>query len=196
MVAKGLNFPDVTLVGVVLADQSLYSDDFRSYERTFDLITQIVGRAGRGEKEGKAIIQTFTPENPIIKLAASQDYEKFFSEEISLRKAMLYPPFVDICVVGFKGSDEIDVQKVSNSFFYNLKQEAKSNFIDIPIRIFTPSKASISKINGKYRFKIVIKCKNNKKFRKMMSKILIDFQKNLGKCKVNIYIDINPDIIN
>lgn len=93
MVAKGLNFPNVTLVGVLSADQMLYSDDYRSYERAFSLLTQVVGRSGRGNLEGKAIIQTFTPDNPTIMLAAKQDYDSFYKNEILMRKAMLYPPF-------------------------------------------------------------------------------------------------------
>ena len=93
MVAKGLDFPNVTLVGVLSADQSLYSGDFKSYERTFSLLTQVVGRAGRNQHNGFAVIQTFTPENPIINLAAKQDYDSFYADEIILRKALLYPPF-------------------------------------------------------------------------------------------------------
>ena len=102
MVAKGLDFENVTLVGVLSADQTLYSDDFRSYERAFSLLTQVVGRCpGRGQYAGRAIIQTFTPENEIFQLAAKQDYESFYSGEILLRKAMLYPPFSDIWHGGF-----------------------------------------------------------------------------------------------
>ena len=98
MVAKGLDFPNVTLVGVLNADHMLYLDDYRSYENTFSLLTQVVGRSGRGKDKGRAIIQTFTPENPIITLAASQDYDAFYNAEIGIRKAMLYPPFASICM--------------------------------------------------------------------------------------------------
>ena len=103
MVAKGLNFPNVTLVGVVSVDQQLYNDDFRSLEKTFSLLTQVVGRSGRGELKGKAIIQTLTPENEVIRLAARQDYDAFFDTEIRLRRALVYPPYCDLCVVGFTG---------------------------------------------------------------------------------------------
>lgn len=100
MVAKGLNFPNVTLVGVLNADHMLYADDYRSYERSFSLLTQVVGRSGRGNDKGMAVIQTFTPENLIISMASRQDYNTFYSNEIKVRKAMLYPPFADICLVG------------------------------------------------------------------------------------------------
>ena len=103
MVAKGLDFENVTLVGVLSADQALFSDDFRSNERTFDLLTQVVGRAGRGKYPGRAIIQTYAPENPVLHLAAQQDYFGFYRQEILFRQAMLYPPFVDILVIGFVG---------------------------------------------------------------------------------------------
>ena len=101
MIAKGLDFPNVTLVGVLKTDNSLYAGDFRAYERTFSLITQVVGRGGRGGKRGRALIQTFTPDHYVLNLAAGQNYPDFYKEEIELREAMLYPPFCDIIVVGF-----------------------------------------------------------------------------------------------
>ena len=102
MVAKGLNFPNVTLVGVLNTDYMLYADDYRSYERTFSLLTQVVGRSGRGASKGMAVIQSYTPDNLIISMAARQDYLAFYSTEIQVRKAMLYPPFADICLIGFR----------------------------------------------------------------------------------------------
>ena len=116
MVAKGLDFENVTLVGVLSADQSLYSDDFRSNERTFDLLTQVVGRAGRGKYPGRAIIQTYAPENPVLHLAAQQDYFGFYRQEILFRQAMLYPPFVDILVIGFVGEKEPLVKQGAKPF--------------------------------------------------------------------------------
>lgn len=116
MVAKGLDFPNVTLVGVINADQMLYGGDFRSYERAFSLLTQVVGRSGRGNFEGKAIIQTYAPENPIIALAKSQNYDKFYNSEIKLRKAMIYPPFSDIGVVAFVGTNRNLVEKSAQHF--------------------------------------------------------------------------------
>lgn len=195
MVAKGLNFPNVTLVGVILADLSLYSDDFRSYERTFDLLTQVVGRGGRGIKKGEAIIQTFTPENYVINLAATQNYDEFYNSEIALRKVMLYPPFVDICIVGFVGIFE-DITRDAASFFSKmLSHIAKLEYSEQPIRVIGPSAALVSKISNKYRFRLIIKCKNNKRFRDMISKILLEFAKEKKFKKISIFVDINPDSI-
>lgn len=193
MVAKGLDFPNVTLVGVVLADQILYSDDFRSYEHAFDLLTQVVGRGGRGKNKGQAVIQTYTPENPIIRLAASQNYDKFYKSEISIRKAMLYPPFVDICFIGFVGKDEGITEKAAKTFLGNLSKVAESDYKEQPMRVIGPSPSAVYKVNNKYRFKIIIKCKNNSRFRDMISKLLIEFSKEKQFKKVGVFVDINPD---
>lgn len=195
MIAKGFNFPNVTLVGVLMADQALYCDDFRSYERAFSLITQVIGRAGRGEYMGKAIIQTYTPENSVISLAAKQDYEAFYNDEIEIRKTMLYPPFSDICCVGFTGKDEKKVAEISIEFFEKLKKIAFEEYKDIPLRIFKPSPANINKICGNYRYRILIKCRNGKKFHGMMSKIMISYESKANLKKVNIFIDMNPSFI-
>ena len=128
MVAKGLDFENVTLVGVLSADQVLYSDDFRSNERGFDLMTQVVGRSGRGTKRGRAIIQTYTPENPVIALASHQDYVHFYQQEILFRKAMLYPPFADIVVIGFVGEQESKVAKASQLFLEMLSHLASKEY--------------------------------------------------------------------
>lgn len=192
MVAKGLNFPNVTVVGVLMADQSLYNNDFRSYERTFSLITQVVGRSGRGQSKGKAIIQTYTPENPIIALAASQDYENFYKEEIELRKIMLYPPFSDLCYVGFTSKKEKNVDMVSKEFFDKLKLIASSKYRNIPLRIFKPCPANINKVCGNYRYRILIKCKNSKNFHGMMSEIMLLYEREANSRKVSIFIDMNP----
>lgn len=195
MVAKGLDFPNVTLVGVVLADQTLYSDDFRGYEHAFDLLTQVVGRGGRGENTGQAIIQTYTPENPIISLAANQNYDEFYNSEISIRKAMLYPPFVDICFIGFVGKDESETKKAAKFFLKKLSTVAKNDYKEQPMRVIGPSPSAIYKVKNKYRFKIIIKCKNNSRFRDMISKLLIEFSKENQFRKVSIFVDINPDSI-
>ena len=103
MIGKGLDFPDVTLVGVLSVDGALYAGDFRAYEKTFSLITQVVGRSGRGERKGRAVLQTTNPEHYIIQLASQQDYESFYKEEIALRRAMVFPPVCDLCIFGFSG---------------------------------------------------------------------------------------------
>ena len=195
MVAKGLDFENVTLVGVLSADQALYSDDFRSYERAFDLLTQVVGRSGRGKYTGRAIIQTFTPENNIIKLAAQQNYQEFYDGEIAIRKAMLYPPFSDICVIGFVGVVESKVHKASNAFLSMLSLLAQSDYSDQPMRVLNPSPALIGKISNKYRYKLIIKCRNNRRFREMISSLLIQFASNREFSNVTVFADINPDMI-
>ena len=195
MVAKGLDFPKVTFVGILSADQALYSDDFRSYERAFSLFTQVIGRSGRSNSKGVALIQTYTPENNIINLAASQDYDEFYNSEIVMRKAMLYPPFVDLGVICFVGEKEAAVAKASIAFLKMFKEEINLNHKNLPIHILGPSPASIAKIKNKYRYKIIIKFKNNKEFRDMMSKLLLNFGKLKEYKSVNLFIDINPDIV-
>ena len=195
MVAKGLDFPNVTLVGVLSADQTLYSDDFRSYERAFALLTQVVGRSGRGENTGRAVIQTFTPENPVIRLAAAQDYESFFQSEIQMRKAMLYPPFVDICVIGFAGVNQNKTEEAAKYFFTILKKMAEVEYSRLPLRVVGPSSASIAKISNKYRYKIIVKFRNDKNFREMLSRLLVYFGKRREFSEETAYADVNPDII-
>lgn len=193
MVAKGLDFENVTLVGVLSADQALYGDDFRSYERAFDLLTQVVGRSGRGQYKGRAIIQTFTPENEIIGLAARQDYPEFYKGEIALRKSMLYPPFSDICIIGFVGGEEKKVCAASGAFLQLLSKTAKEEYPDQPMRVLNPSPALISKINNKYRYKLILKCRNNKRLRKMISELLIQFSSIKEYSKVTVFADMNPE---
>lgn len=195
MVAKGLDFENVTLVGVLSADQALYSDDFRSSERAFDLLTQVVGRAGRGKFEGNAIIQTYTPENKIIQLAAEQNYPAFYKDEIKFRKMMLYPPFADIIVVGFVGTNESKVRNASVDFLKMLSQLAKSAYADLPLRVLNPSPALIARISNKYRYKIIIKCRNDRRFREMFSQILLSFSALREYAAVTVFADCNPDII-
>lgn len=193
MVAKGLNFPNVTLVGVVSVDQQLYNDDFRSLEKTFSLLTQVVGRSGRGEIEGKAIIQTMTPENEIIRIAATQDYDKFFETEIRLRKALIYPPYCDICVVGLVCDDESIVRSASRHVLDLLKTGTSGEYKNEKIIALGPIPARVAKINNKYRYRLIIKCRNTANFRKMISEILVEMSKDSRYSKVTTFADINPD---
>ncbi len=195
MVAKGLNFPKVTLVGVLSADQTLYSEDFRSYERAFSLLTQVVGRSGRGERPGRAIIQTFTPENPIMQLAAAQDYEEFYRSEIKVRKAMLYPPFSDICMIGITSRKEDKCVEAATEFTRVLCDTMREKYNDLPVRILGPSPASVYRVNNKFRYKIIIKFRNSKRFRQMLSGVLKDFAKDRKYSEAAVYADINPDNI-
>ncbi len=195
MVAKGLDFENVTLVGVLSADQALYGDDFRSYERAFALMTQVVGRAGRGKYSGRAVIQTFTPENNIIRLASEQNYTEFYAGEIAIRKAMLYPPFSDICMVGFVGVAERTVRNASRTFLSILSQLAQSEYDDQPLRVLSPTPAQVSKVSNKYRYKLIVKCRNSRRFREMTARLLVEFSRKKEYGSVTVFVDMNPDSI-
>ncbi|MDO4731530.1 MAG: primosomal protein N' [Clostridia bacterium] len=195
MVAKGLDFENVTLVGIVSADNLLYSSEFRSYEKAFDLLTQVVGRAGRGKKKGVALIQTNTPENDVIKMASQQDYDRFYESEIAIRKAMLYPPFCDLCVVTFSSKDKDCAMYASKEFFDSLKRVSKEKYSEQPLRVLGPSAALIIKVSNRYRYKLIIKCKNNRRLRMMISELLIDFANKKQHKDVKITINMNPDSI-
>ncbi|MGN0467176.1 MAG: primosomal protein N' [Acutalibacteraceae bacterium] len=192
MVAKGLDFENVTLVGVVSADIQLNDDDFRSEEQTFDLLTQVVGRSGRGNEKGFAVIQTLNPENNVIRLAQDQDYDTFFDEEIKIRKALIYPPFCDICTVTTVSENEMKAHSAAKTFLERIMKLVDSEYKNLKIIILEPMPPRISKVNNKFRYRIIIKCKNSKDFRTLISRLLIEF----GKCKsfsdVTFFADINP----
>jgi primosomal protein N' (replication factor Y) len=191
MVAKGLDFPSVTLVGVISADQMLFMNDFRASERTFSLLTQVIGRSGRGNFAGRAVIQTNTPENIVLNFAAKQDYDSFYNNEIKMRKFLLYPPFCDICEVYFSGNFEKEVMNAAQTFHDILLDEKKNNE-KIPLRILGPAPATILKVNNRYRYKIILKCKNDKAFRSFISNLLISYNKEKISRKVFAFVDINP----
>lgn len=195
MVAKGIDFENVTLVGVISVDQQLYNDDFRSLERTFSLLTQVVGRAGRGAHTGSAVIQTLTPENEVIKLAEKQDYTAFYNTEIQMRKLMTYPPFCDLCVVGFSGTDENKVRIAAKLFFNSFKASASEKYPSLKLIVLGPMQPRISKISGKYRYRMIVKCKNNSSFRSFMSELLVNFGKDTKFNDVSVFADINPESI-
>lgn len=194
MVAKGLDFPDVTLVGVISVDQQLYNDDFRSTERTFDLLTQVVGRSGRGEKSGRAVIQTLAPENAVIELAAEQDYTEFYKTEIAIRKALVYPPFCDICVVGFSAPSENMVKTAAGYFFRMFKEKLQEKYPGEKVIVLGPVAPKLAKINNSFRERLIIKCRNSSHFRNLISECLRAFATNKYYSeKVTAYADINPD---
>lgn len=195
MVAKGLDFDNVTLVGVLSADQSLYNNDFRSYERTFSLLTQVVGRAGRGNYAGRAIIQTYTPENSVISLAAQQNYDEFYNSEIKMRKAMLYPPFVDLCVICFSGKNQERILSAAKDFFNMLRKLASKDYSELPLRVLEPSQTTVIKLNNKYRYKLIIKFRNSRRFQELISRLLVWFEKDKKYSEVSVYVDVNPDMI-
>lgn len=195
MVAKGLDFANVTLVGVILADQIMYGNDFRSFEKAFAMLTQVVGRSGRGQYPGTAVVQTFTPENPLIELAARQDYDEFYKNEITTRKIMLYPPYCDICLVGFVGINRELVEKAASYFVNIFAQKAGREYSDLPLRVLGPAVAGVPKVCGSYRYRIIIKCRDNKRFRELMGYLLCKFQSNREFKTVTAYADMNPETI-
>jgi primosomal protein N' (replication factor Y) len=174
-------------------DKALFSGDFRSYERTFSLVTQVVGRCGRGSKPGRAYLQTFMPDHYVLNLASNQDYEGFYREEISVRKALLFPPFCDICVIGLSGADEGKTAKAADRVISVLKGIIAKG-VNIPMRVLGPVQCSYGKINGKYRYRVIIKCKNNSDFRSVARELLLEMNKFSEFKNVNIYADINGDI--
>lgn len=193
MIAKGLDFENVTLVGVLLIDKSLYAGDYLGYEKTFSLITQVVGRCGRGSKKGRAYLQTFSPEHYVLNLAADQNYDEFFRQECEIRKALLFPPYCDICEIGLSSVDEAACKKGSDSFVKLFMKNLEGH--GIPIRVLGPSACSVAKVNGKYRYRIIIKCKNNKEFRSVMKATLLDAYKSPALDKVSFFADMNGEII-
>ncbi len=195
MVAKGLDFENVTLVGVISVDQQLYNDDFRSMESAFSLLTQVVGRSGRGRYAGKAIIQTLTPENEIIRLAARQDYESFFKTEIQVRKMLTYPPFCDICLLGFSGEDEAKVKSASTYILELIKIKTNSLYKKEKLIVLGPMPARILKVSNRYRYRIIIKCRNNASFRAMVSELLCEIEKIKIYSSVSVFVDMNPESI-
>lgn len=192
MVAKGLDFEDVTLVGVVNADNSLYDQNYTASERSFDLITQVVGRAGRRDNSGTAIIQTVNPQNETIDFASHQDYIGFYNNEIMIRKLMIYPPFCDIYSATFTGENENTVALCSKAFFDRLVEYNSNEYKDIKLVVLGPTQAKISKINNTYRYRLAIKCKNSQRIRQMITKILKDVNKDKVYSKVSISISLNP----
>lgn len=191
MVAKGLDFPNVSLVGVIGADRAAYSDDYRAFERTFSLLTQVVGRAGRSGTRGSAIIQTTDPDNPVISLAAAQDYNGFYNEEILTRKLMVYPPYCDICCVAVQSADRSAAQSAINEIFNAIKSATAEEYSDIKLMILGPCPASVPKVNRKYRFRMMIKCRNSARFRKMLRESTAI----KPKFDTTVSVDMNPETI-
>ena len=195
MIGKGLDFPDVTLVGIVTADKSLFSGDFRSYERTFSLITQVAGRSGRGGKKGRAYLQTFMPDHYVLNLAAAQNYAGFYKEEIALRKTLIFPPVCDICVIGISSVSDAAAAAASAVTLKIIKDVIKSEQIKFPLRVLGPVQSGIAKMNGKYRYRLILKCKNNKETRSFIRRVLLKTAEYREYSNVNIYADMNGDIV-
>jgi primosomal protein N' (replication factor Y) len=192
MVAKGLNFPDVTLVGVVDADASLYVDNYRSAETTFSLITQVVGRSGRGEKTGTALIQTLTPRNAVLRQAAAQDYDSFYETELPLRRLRNCPPFRDQLQIGFIGFPERHVEDCARRFAQTLWQRLEQAGLRPAVTdLLGPAPAAVAKINNRYRFRLTLLCTNTKPLRLVLSELVKEFSKAKETRGVTLYVDVN-----
>lgn len=194
MIAKGLDFPNVTLVGVLKTDNSLYAADLRAYERTFSLITQVVGRAGRSGKKGRALIQTFSPDHYVINLAAAQDYPAFYEEEAALRKAQTYPPFCDIVTFGFSAVDNARCRAAAKRFAGMLAENAKPFGERVPLRILGPAQNAVGRINGRYRWRLLVKCRNSASLRTVVEQTLKAAYSDAGFANVSFYADINGNM--
>ena len=192
MVAKGLNLPDVTLVGVLDADLSLYTGGYRGGETTFDMLTQVVGRAGRGESPGKAMIQTLVPEHQVIRLAARQDYDGFYDLEIQLRRMQNAPPFGDFATVTFLGEAENSVLRGAVKFRESLKACLKEPaYQKETCTCLGPAPCAVPKINYHFRYQLTLHCRMSKNLRLLLSHLLRQFSQDKENRGVSAYIDVN-----
>lgn len=193
MVAKGLDFENVTLVGVVAADLSLYVDDYRAAERTVSLLTQVVGRAGRGGKTGRAVIQTFTPENEVIVNAASQNYDRFYEQEIELRALRGCPPFQDLFVLTASGTEESRVLQVCMKLRRTLENWlAQENYKKLGVQFLGPAPASVAKVNNRFRYRLTLIGKNTRPLREMVAALLCAAHNDKENKGVSVFADVNP----
>lgn len=190
MVAKGLDFENVTLVGAIAPDLSLYVDDFRAGERTFSLLTQVVGRAGRGDKCGRAVIQTYTPDNDVIRFAARQDYDNFYRSEIEMRRLRQYPPFADEILITASGLDEGAVLRCCVRLRQELEQSLKQSAN--PWRLLGPAPASIAKVNNRYRYRLTLSGRSDKEIRALIAHLVRCAHQDKENRGVSVYIDVNP----
>ena len=196
MVAKGLDFPNVSLVGVLSADQSLYAGDYRAYETTFSLLTQVIGRAGRRDFPGKAVIQTTVPEHYVIGQASQQDYDAFYDVEIAMRKQMRYPPYTELCVFGLSGTREAAVREASNRLLALLRETAKKpEYQELPLIALDPTPAAVVRVSGKYRYKLLVKLDGSSRSRRLIGELLSTFNTDTANREVTVYADRNPATI-
>lgn len=193
MVAKGLDFENVTLVGVLAADQSLYATDYRSGERTFSLLTQVVGRSGRGSKIGRAVIQTYTPDNDVILTAARQDYESFYQQELCMRKLRERPPYGDMLMIGASGLEEIAVlrgcARLRDALNHALEQPEYRKY---PYRLLGPAPAAIAKMNQRYRYRLILTIQNTKEVRRLVAHLLRSALSDRQNKNVSFFADFDP----
>jgi primosomal protein N' (replication factor Y) len=192
MVAKGLNLPDVTLVGVLDADMSLYSSSFRAAENTFNMLTQVVGRAGRGEHKGQAIVQTLVPEHAVLQLAAKQDYDKFYDLEIRMRQVQNCPPFADLVEVTFTGQEETAVLRSAAKFRESLQACLRlPDYQKENCAVLGPAPCPVMKINYNYRYRLTLRCRMGKQLRLLLAHLLRQFALDKANRGVSAFADVN-----
>ena len=191
MVTKGLDFPRVTLVGVLTPDQMLYADDFRSYERTFSLITQVVGRSGRRELPGRAFLQTYQPDHPVLTAAARQDYPAFYKTEVETRRLLLYPPFCRLYCLGFWGENEAEVKRAGQAVLTLLERLLPAEYPELPVRLLGLAPAGVLRVAGRYRYKLLIKGKNSPRMRELLWRLFTEPA--LAQPMKNVTLTIEPN---
>ncbi len=189
MVTKGHDFPRVTLVGVLLADMGMYVNDFRASERTFSLLTQVIGRAGRAEAAGRAVIQTFSPTNEVIELAKRQDYCAFYNSEIQLREKMCFPPFCDMVQLTLTSPKEKNLFEAAKRCADMAVAQAEGDFSDVPLQMFGPMEAQVYKQAEQYRLRLMFKCRWNARTRELFRLLLTEAPSDRS---VTVTVDINP----
>jgi primosomal protein N' (replication factor Y) len=187
MVAKGLDFGNVTLVGVLAADLSLYVDHYCAAERTFDLLTQVIGRAGRGEKDGRAVIQTYTPESEVLQCAARQDYRRFYQREIQMRKLQAYPPVSDLLTLAVTGLEEGRVLRASAALRDAMRQAADGR----AMQVVGPAPALIANIHDRYRYHVYLVARNDKKVRDFIAHFVKEFSRGKENRALRIFVNCN-----
>ena len=200
MVTKGHDFPRVTTVGVLNADSSLFLDDYRANERTFSMLTQVIGRAGRARECGVSVIQTFNKDSDIISMAAEQNYSAFFDSEIRLRRQLTFPPFCDIAVITLASADESLLAQAATRMGERIREHIREEYTDVKAIIYGPFEAPVYKVQNVCRLRFVIKCRLNKRTREFISSLLCDFSKNgknsrRGSTQVRVSADLNPSVI-
>ena len=206
MVTKGHDFPRVGTVGVLSADASFTVDDYRAGERTFAMLTQVIGRAGRADVKGCAVIQTHEPENEIINMAAKQDYGRFYEGEIKLRRAMCFPPFCDIAVITLSSVDEGYLALVTTRMYERIVEHTKTEFTDVPIVLYGPFEAPIYKVQNMCRMRFIMKCRLNNRTREFLSELMTEFGKSQSEYtkpnvtahtnrRITVSVDLNPSTV-
>ena len=192
MVAKGLNLPEVTLVGVLDADLSLYSESFRAAETTFNMLTQVVGRAGRGETAGQAVVQTLVPEHPVLNLAAQQDYDSFYELEIRLRQSLGNPPFGDLAQITFTGQEETAVLRAGVKFRDSLLHCLQlPEYKEEQCTVLGPAPCPVPKINYNFRYRLTLRCQMTRRLRQLVAHLLRQFGTDGSNRGISAFADVN-----